>query len=118
MQRGVLSRSRRGLSNAYFLAKFGLGTAENEPSKVCPIERPRTLHRRRPATRCRLGPPAPGSSGAALAGGFLFTALAALALRKRAAGPAASAAAAEPPNSPEALGAVGGAGKVGIARSV
>ena len=25
-------------SNAYLLAKFGFYTAENEPSKVCPIE--------------------------------------------------------------------------------
>ena len=25
-------------SNAYFLAKFRFDTAENEPSKVCPIE--------------------------------------------------------------------------------
>ena len=27
------------LSNAYFLAKFGFDTAENEPDKVCPLER-------------------------------------------------------------------------------
>ena len=39
MQRSALCRSRRELSNEYFLAKFGLDTAENEPSKVCPIER-------------------------------------------------------------------------------
>ena len=26
-------------SNAYLLAKFGFDTAENEPCKVCPIER-------------------------------------------------------------------------------
>ena len=38
MQRIALCRSRRELSNAYFLAKFGFDTAENEPSKVCPIE--------------------------------------------------------------------------------
>ena len=38
MQRGALCRSRRELSNAYLLAKFGFDTAENEPSKVCPIE--------------------------------------------------------------------------------
>ena len=31
-------RSRRELSNAYLLAKFRFDTAENEPSKVCPIE--------------------------------------------------------------------------------
>ena len=30
-------RSRRELSNAYLLAKFGLDTAKNEPCKVCPI---------------------------------------------------------------------------------
>ena len=35
MQRSALCRSRRDLSNAYLLAKFGFDTAENEPSKVC-----------------------------------------------------------------------------------
>ena len=35
VQRSALSRSRRELSNAYFLAKCGFATAENEPSKVC-----------------------------------------------------------------------------------
>ena len=39
VQKSALCRSRRELSNAYFLAKFGFDTAENEPSKVCPIER-------------------------------------------------------------------------------
>ena len=29
---------RRELSNAYFLAKFGFDTAENEPPKVCIIQ--------------------------------------------------------------------------------
>ena len=29
-----MCRSRRELSNEYLLAKFGFGTAENEPSKV------------------------------------------------------------------------------------
>ena len=38
MQRSALCRSRRELSNAYFLAKFGFDTAENEPYQVCPIE--------------------------------------------------------------------------------
>ena len=33
-----MCRSRRELSNAYLLAKFGFDTAENEPSKVCPID--------------------------------------------------------------------------------
>ena len=33
-----MCRSRRELSNAYFRAKFGFDTAENEPCKVCPIE--------------------------------------------------------------------------------
>ena len=37
MQRSAFCRSRRELSNAYFLAKIGLDTAENEPSLVCPI---------------------------------------------------------------------------------
>ena len=32
-----MCRSRRELSNAYLLAKFGFDTAENEPSKVCRI---------------------------------------------------------------------------------
>ena len=39
VQRSALCRSRRELSNAYFLAKFGFDTAENEPCEVCPIER-------------------------------------------------------------------------------
>ena len=34
-----MCRSRRELSNAYSLAKFGFDTAENEPSKVWPIKR-------------------------------------------------------------------------------
>ena len=33
-----MCRSRRELSNAYFLAEFGFDTAENEPCQVCPIE--------------------------------------------------------------------------------
>ena len=40
VQRSALCRSRRELSNAYFLAKFGFDTAENEPSKVCPMRGP------------------------------------------------------------------------------
>ena len=39
VQRSAFCRSRRDLSNAYLLAKFGFDTAENESSKVCPIER-------------------------------------------------------------------------------
>ena len=31
-----MCRSRRELSNAYLLAKFGVDTVEDEPSKVCP----------------------------------------------------------------------------------
>ena len=31
VQRSALRRSRRELSNAYLLAKFGVDTAENEP---------------------------------------------------------------------------------------
>ena len=37
VQRSALCRSRRELSNAYLLAKFGFDTAENEPCKVCPL---------------------------------------------------------------------------------
>ena len=37
MQRSAFCRSRRELPNAYFLAKFGFDTAENELSKVCAI---------------------------------------------------------------------------------
>ncbi len=37
MQSSALCRSRRELSSAYLLAKFGFDTAENEPSKVWPI---------------------------------------------------------------------------------
>ena len=44
VQRSALSRSRRELSNAYFLAKFRLDTAENEPCQVCPIEPGIRLH--------------------------------------------------------------------------
>ena len=48
MQRSALCRSRRELSNAYLLAKFGFDTAENEPSKVCrPPPRAATTRRRR-----------------------------------------------------------------------
>ena len=36
--KSALCRSRRELSNAYLLAKFGFDTAENEPCKVCPID--------------------------------------------------------------------------------
>ena len=32
-----MCRSRRELSNAYFLAKFGFDTEENEPCQVCPL---------------------------------------------------------------------------------
>ena len=34
VQRSVLCRSRRELSNEYLLAKFGFDTAENEPLKL------------------------------------------------------------------------------------
>ena len=37
MQRSELCRSRRELSNAYLLTKFGFDTAENEPCKDCPL---------------------------------------------------------------------------------
>ena len=35
VQRSALCRSRRELSNAYFLEKFRFDTAENEPCQVC-----------------------------------------------------------------------------------
>ena len=54
LQRSALCRSRRELSNAYLLAKFGFDTGENEP---CKISRPR-----------RAGS-ALGSSGSAVAHG-------------------------------------------------
>ena len=41
VQRSALCRSRRELSNAYLLIKFGFDTAENEPCKV-PRSSPRT----------------------------------------------------------------------------
>ena len=41
MQRSALCRSRRELSNVYFLAKFRFDAAENEPCKVCLIEHQR-----------------------------------------------------------------------------
>ena len=37
MQRYVLCRSRRELSNDYLFAKFGFDTTENEPCKDCPL---------------------------------------------------------------------------------
>ena len=37
MERSALCRSRRELSNADLLAKFGFDTAENEPAKIWPI---------------------------------------------------------------------------------
>ena len=43
MQRSALYRSRRELSNAYFLAKFGFDTEENELCKVCPLSAYRSL---------------------------------------------------------------------------
>ena len=39
VQRSASCRSRRELSNAYLLVKFGFDTAENEPCKACPIPR-------------------------------------------------------------------------------
>jgi hypothetical protein len=37
VQRSAFCRSRRELSNAYFLAKFGFDIEENEACKVCPL---------------------------------------------------------------------------------
>ena len=45
-----MCRSRRELSNAYLLAKFGFDTAENEPSKVGP-SRPAQGDKHRSALR-------------------------------------------------------------------
>ena len=45
VQRSAFCRSRRELSNAHFLAKFGFDAAENEPCKVCPIEHCNLAHR-------------------------------------------------------------------------
>ena len=45
MQRSASCRSRRELSNAYLLAKFGFDTAENEHSEVCRIERKENMLR-------------------------------------------------------------------------
>ena len=59
VQRSALCRSRRELSNAYFLAKFRLDTAENEPSKICRITQRIQLRagaRARGARRERRGP--------------------------------------------------------------
>ena len=38
-----MCRSRRELSNAYFLANFGFDTADNEPCKVCPLSAYRSV---------------------------------------------------------------------------
>ena len=38
-----MCRSRRELSNEYFVAQFGFDTAENEPCKVCPLSVYRSL---------------------------------------------------------------------------
>ena len=47
MHRSEWCRSRRELSNAYFLANFGIDTADNEPFQVCPLSAyrsPRFVH--------------------------------------------------------------------------
>ena len=60
MQRSALCRSRRELSNAYLLAKFGLDTAENEPwlDSGSPwfVVRARVGAARAPSPRTRPGP--------------------------------------------------------------
>ena len=53
MQRSVKWRSRRELSNAYFLAKIGLDTSENEPCQVC------RTPRNAAAVTARTSPPTP-----------------------------------------------------------
>ena len=45
VQRTAFCRSRRELSNVYLLAKFGFVTAENELSKVCPLDRSSLVRR-------------------------------------------------------------------------
>ena len=52
VQRSVVYRSRRELSNAYLLAKIGFDTAENELCKVC---------RCRASSTIRSGPRRPGA---------------------------------------------------------
>ena len=56
VQRSALCRSRRELSNAYFVAKFGFDTAENEPFKFA--RSPRT--------------DPPGDDAATVSGGTYF----------------------------------------------
>ena len=51
MRRSALCRSRRELSNAYFVAKIGFDTAENEPCQVCPMSAS-TAHPRRRTLFC------------------------------------------------------------------
>ena len=75
MQRNALCRSRREISNAYFLAKFRFDTAENEPCKVCPSlpilsrrraplrSASRTTRTCRAAGPSRTGPTASASAG-------------------------------------------------------
>ena len=45
MQSSALCRSRRELSNAYFLARFGFDASENEPCQVEPPAEPLAAHR-------------------------------------------------------------------------
>ena len=56
VQRSVLCRSRRELANAYLLAEFGFETAENEPSKVCPLSAYRSPRSSRSRRRSRTRP--------------------------------------------------------------
>ena len=63
MQRSALCRSRRELSNAYFVAKFGLDTAENEPCQVCPIPRNAARNEHLQLRRGRRERPRKGRSG-------------------------------------------------------
>ena len=50
-----MCRSRRELSNAYLLAKFGFDTAENEPCQICPSVSLVDLADGRAEARDRLG---------------------------------------------------------------
>ena len=70
VQRSALCRSRRELSNAYLVAKFGFDTAENEPSKVGPI-----LHISQDEAPPFAGLPAAARPGPATAGLDTFVTL-------------------------------------------
>ena len=63
VQRSALCRSRRELSNAFLLEKFGFDTAENEPRKVCPIESAQPALRTFFTVRCVMCAKIQGATG-------------------------------------------------------